>query len=211
MTSTLLSLSRHGQTPCHAENRYAGSSDVGLTATGREQARRLASWAAATRPDGIACSPQRRSRDTAAPAAEALRAEPTVVDDLRELHFGVAEGRTLDEVERERPGTVAAFWADPVEHALPGSEPPLAAAERVSGALRALAAAHPGGHLVVVVHNTALRLGLCRLLGICCSHYRRVFPRIDSGALTTLRVPVGGTGPPALIALNQSLETRRTS
>ena len=37
MTTTLL-LARHGQTVWHAENRYAGISDVALTDTGVAQA-----------------------------------------------------------------------------------------------------------------------------------------------------------------------------
>ena len=44
--STTLYVVRHGETEWHAENRYAGVSDVGLTETGREQAERLGRWAA---------------------------------------------------------------------------------------------------------------------------------------------------------------------
>lgn len=43
--STTLLLARHGQTLWHAENRYAGVSDVGLTDEGRAQAARLGEWA----------------------------------------------------------------------------------------------------------------------------------------------------------------------
>jgi 2,3-bisphosphoglycerate-dependent phosphoglycerate mutase len=205
--STVVTLSRHGQTPWHAENRYCGSSDVGLTAVGEQQATRLAEWAVAARPDAVVSSPMRRCRETAAPATAAIgAAEPVVVDELREVHFGIAEARTLDEVEADHPGTVAAFRSDPVRHAFPGSEPPADAARRVAAVLRGLAAAHPGDHLLVVAHNTALRLTLCLLLGIDLSHYRRVFPRIDNGALTRLRVPTDGQDPPALLGLNLPLD-----
>jgi probable phosphoglycerate mutase len=204
--STVVTVSRHGQTPWHAENRYCGSSDIGLTVVGVRQAARLADWATATRPDAVVSSPLQRCRETAAPAATATgRSGPLVVDDLREVHFGIAEGRTLDEVEADHPGTVAAFRADPVRHAFPGSEPPADAARRVSAVLRGLAASYPGAHLLVVAHNTALRLALCLLLGIDLSNYRRVFPRIDNGALTRLRVPTDGQDPPALLGLNLPL------
>ena len=199
---TLLSLSRHGQTPWHAENRYTGSSDIGLTSQGEAQAAALGAWAAATRPDKVICSPMRRCRETATAAAAALGLDPVVIHDLREVHFGIAEGRTLDEVEAEHPGTVDAFRADPVRHAFPGAEPPADAAGRTAAALRALAASNPGSHLLVVAHNTALRLALCLLLGIELSHYRRVFPRIDNGALTQLRLPAEGQHPPGLLGLN---------
>ncbi|NUT12685.1 MAG: histidine phosphatase family protein, partial [Nonomuraea sp.] len=43
---TDLVLVRHGETVWHAENRYAGTSDVDLTERGRDQAAMLAAWAA---------------------------------------------------------------------------------------------------------------------------------------------------------------------
>ena len=139
-------------------------------------------------------------------AATVLGVELSVVADLREMHFGIAEGRTLDEVDAEHPGAVDAFRADPVRHAFQDSEPPVDAARRVAAALRGLAAGNPGAHLLVVAHNTALRLALCLLLGIELAHYRRVFPRIDNGALTQLRIPTDGQDPPGLLGLNLPLD-----
>ena len=52
-TTTTLLLARHGQTVWHAENRYAGVSDIGLTDTGRAQAEALGRWAAAHPVDAI--------------------------------------------------------------------------------------------------------------------------------------------------------------
>jgi probable phosphoglycerate mutase len=204
--STRLSLSRHGQTPWHEDNRYCGSSDVGLTSVGLQQAEALATWATDVGPTALICSPMRRCLQTAAPTAAALGLDPVIVDDLREVHFGIAEGRTLDEVEADHPGAVEAFRSDPVLHAFEGSEPPGDAARRVAAVLRGLAAAHPGESLLVVAHNTALRLALCLLLGIELSHYRRIFPRIHNGALAHLRVPTDGQDPPALLGLNIPLE-----
>ena len=43
---TELVLVRHGETEWHADNRYAGRSDVALTPRGHEQAADLARWAA---------------------------------------------------------------------------------------------------------------------------------------------------------------------
>lgn len=57
--STTLLLARHGQTIWHAENRYAGVSDIGLTDEGRAQAEALGRWAAVHRPDAIWTSPSR--------------------------------------------------------------------------------------------------------------------------------------------------------
>lgn len=196
MTATTLYLARHGQTIWHAENRYAGSSDIALNGTGREQARRLADWASGARVEAVWASPLSRARETAAPAAAALGLPITVDGDLAELDFGTAEGRVLAELP---PAEVAAFRADPVAGAFPGAEPPGKAAARGVGALRRIAGRHRGGRALVVTHNTLLRLMLCELLGIPASRYRAVFPKVGNCALTELRMDGDGT---ALISYN---------
>lgn len=197
--ATTLFLARHGETVWHAENRYAGVSDVGLSERGYEQARRLGRWAAQAGIAAVWTSPLGRARATAAPAAEALGAEPAVDAGLRELDFGDAEGRTLAEFAARRPDAVAAFRADPAAHPLPGGEDPAAAADRGITALRRVAAAHPGGRALVVTHNTLLRLMLCALLGVPLGRYRAALPRVRNCALTELRLDGDGA---ALLGYN---------
>jgi 2,3-bisphosphoglycerate-dependent phosphoglycerate mutase len=201
---TTLLLARHGQTVWHAENRYAGISDIALTDTGRAQAESLGRWAAAHPVDAVHTSPLSRAVATAAPACRALDLVPGRDPGLRECDFGVVEGRTLAEFAAEDPRAAAAFLADPVAHPFPGAEDPRAAADRGTAALRRIAAAHPGGRVLVVAHNTLLRLVLCTLLSIPPAEYRRVFPRLRNAALTELRLPPAGT--PALISLNVPCE-----
>lgn len=202
MSATQLTLVRHGRTVWHAENRYAGVSDIPLDDVGRAQAGALGEWARHQGFDALVCSPVSRARATVAPVAAALGIEPEIVPGLREVDFGTAEGRTLSELRAEDPEAAAAFVADPVGHPFPGAEPPAAAAERVLGALRAVAERHRGGSVLVVAHNTALRLALCAWLGIPLARYRDVLPRLDNAAATRLRVPADAARPPALLALN---------
>lgn len=189
---TELVLVRHGETLWHAENRYAGSSDVALTERGAAQGRELAEWASARREfAAVFCSPLSRCRQTAAPAAEAaglpLRCEPR----LRELHFGDGEGMTREEMRHAFGDRLAAFHRDPAASPLPGGEAPAAAAERGLAALHDIAAAHPDGTVLVVSHNTLIRLLLCSVLGIQLSEYRRTFPELANTAPTTLRLREG--------------------
>jgi probable phosphoglycerate mutase len=183
---TTLILTRHGQTVWHAENRYAGVSDVDLTDEGRVQAVRLAAWAADADLDAIVSSPVRRALETAQPSVRATGLPLKAVDDLRELDFGIAEGRTIAELSAADAEVVRRFRADPVTNHFPGGEPPADAADRAARALRRLAAEHPGQRVLVVAHNTLLRLALCRVLGLDVHRYRRVFPRLDNAALTDL-------------------------
>ncbi|WP_405948022.1 histidine phosphatase family protein [Streptomyces prunicolor] len=198
--STTLLLARHGQTVWHAENRYAGISDVALTDTGVAQAEALGRWAAEHPVDAIWTSPLSRAVRTAAPAAHALNLTPHPEPALRECDFGVAEGRTLAEFAAENPGAAEAFRADPVAHAFPGAEDPTAAATRGTAALHRIAAAHPDQRVLVVAHNSLLRLVLCRLLSIPLGEYRRVFPRLRNAAVSELRLQEGAVA--ALMSLN---------
>jgi broad specificity phosphatase PhoE len=199
-------LVRHGETVWHADNRFAGSSDVVLTPRGHRQAELLAAWAAGAGLSALWCSPLARARDTAAAVARATGLELHVDPRLRELDFGRAEGHTPAEMERLWPDRVAAWRADPVAGHLPGGEDPRAAADRGVACLHDLAVAQPGGRVLAVAHNTLLRLVLCRLLGLPLRDYRRRFPSMRNCALTELRldgevvsllqfnVPVDGPG-----------------
>ncbi len=200
--STDLTLVRHGRTIWHAENRYAGVSDVPLDETGQAQAHALADWARREHFDVLVCSPVPRAVATAAPVAAALGLEAEVVADLREVDFGIAEGHTLAELRVSHPEAAAAFVANPVAFPVPGAESPGAAAQRAVGALRDVAARHRGKSVLVVAHNTLLRLALCSWLGIPLARYRAVLPRLENAAATRLRVPDDAGVPPALLALN---------
>lgn len=201
-----LLLVRHGETVWHAENRYAGASDVPLTRRGREQAEQLAAWAGTAGLAALWCSPLARARDTAAAVARATGLEPRVDPRLRELDFGEAEGLTVAEMEERWPDRVAAFRADPVANPLPGGEDPRGAADRGAACVQDVALAHPDGRVLVVTHTTLLRLVLCELLGLPLPEYRRLFPFVRNCALTELRlnaevvsllqfnVPVDGPG-----------------
>ncbi|MFG1945150.1 histidine phosphatase family protein [Nonomuraea sp. NPDC048826] len=183
-----LVLARHGETGWHAENRYAGISDVELTPRGHEQARLLAEWAAGAGLSAVWSSTLSRAVITARAAAEAAGVRPRTDERLRELDFGRGEGLTAREMRERFPEARAAFEADPAAHPLPGGEDPAAAAERFTAALRDLAAASPGGRVLVVAHTTAIRIALCRLIGVPLGEYRRLFPRLDNCALTELRL-----------------------
>ncbi|MEU6747147.1 histidine phosphatase family protein [Spirillospora sp. NPDC046719] len=193
---TTLYLARHGETVWHEENRYAGVSDVALSARGRRQAAALGRWAAGRGIGAVWASPLGRARGTAAPAANALGLPLKVDTDLSEVDFGAAEGRVLAEMPADE---VAAFRADPAGSPFPGAEDPAKAAARGAGVLRHIADAEPGARVLVVTHSTLLRLTLCELLGLPLASYRRAFPRVRNCAVTELDLSGGSAG---LIAYN---------
>ena len=209
---TRIVLVRHGETVWHAENRYAGSSDIALTRRGEQQAARLGAWAAGAGIARIVASPLARAQATARPAAARTGLSVILEPRLRELDFGAGEGLTAAEMLARFPAAYEAFQRDPVAHSLPGGEEPAAAITRARAALEALTTASQtqeagGGRILVVTHNTLIRLVLCDLLGIAPARYRQVFPQLDNVALTELALTPGR--PAALIHFNVPLPGSR--
>lgn len=201
---THLVLVRHGETEWHAENRYAGVSDVPLTDHGVRQAGRLAAWAADAGLAAVWTSTLSRAQLTARGCAQASGAPLHVDARLRELDFGRGEGLTAGEMRDRFPDALRAFHADPVAGHLPGGEDPADAARRFTACLDDIAARHPDDRVLVVAHTTAIRLALCHLLGVPLRDYRRRFPFLRNCALTELRLT--GDREVALLEFNTPIE-----
>lgn len=188
---TTIVLARHGRTQWHHGNRYTGSTDLPIDDVGRQQARLLAEWAEDFGPDALWASPMLRARQTAQPVAEVLGLTPVLDGRLREVDFGSAEGKRLSELP---PAVAKAFELDPVGNHFPGGEDPAAAAERVTEAFHAIGSAHQGRKVLVVAHNTLIRLLVCRVLGLELREYRRLLPALGPAALVRLRWEDGRVG-----------------
>ena len=186
-----LLLARHGQTEWHRDNRYVSRTDIALTETGHAQALALAHRAEREKVDLVFSSPLGRALLTAKPAAAARNLEPETDERLRELDFGEWEGRTLAEIREEDPESVRRF-EESGEHGFPGGEPLHEGAERVFDVFAELSRSHAGGTVLVVAHNTLLRLALCRMLGVELGQYRRLLPRVLNGALSEVHVTESG-------------------
>lgn len=200
---TYLVLVRHGETVWHAENRYAGVSDIALTTRGLEQAAQLAAWARTARLAAVWASPLSRARLTATACADVSGIALKVDERLRELDFGAGEGLTSTEMSHRFPDALQAFRADPVANHLPDGEDPVKAAARFTACLYDIAQQHPDGRVLVVAHTTAIRLALCRLIGVPLSEYRRLFPFVRNCGLTELRLTDGQT---AILEFNTPIE-----
>ena len=201
-----LLLARHGQTEWHRENRYVSRTDIGIDETGREQARLLARRAEEENPALVLCSPLKRALLTAGPAAEACGMQPETDERLRELDFGGWEGKTLAEIREEAPESVRLF-EESAGHGFPGGEPLQEGARRILEVFEDLSRSHAGETVLVVAHNTLLRLGLCAVLGVPLGEYRRRLPRVVNGAVSELRFGEDGG---ALYSFNDISHARST-
>jgi len=86
-------LLRHGETAYNARKKYLGNTDLPLSEKGREELVR-ADFA----PEAVYVSPLRRTAETAAILFPGVR--QIVVPDLREMDFGIFEGKSYLDMER---------------------------------------------------------------------------------------------------------------
>lgn len=187
MTATVL-LVRHGRTAWHFPNRYTGSSDIPLDEVGERQAAALAGWSRHAQLTHLVSSPPQRTMTTASAVARETGLDVALVEELRELDFGIAEGRTVEELKTSHPQAVAAFLADPVEGHWPEGEDPRVRAREAVTALTKIAEQCAGGRALIVIHSTLIRLILCEALGIPLRRYRDVLARPEPTHITALSV-----------------------
>ncbi|MEY2900615.1 MAG: hypothetical protein RL247_781, partial [Actinomycetota bacterium] len=117
-----LHIVRHGETIWHAENRYAGHTDVPLTEEGLKQAQLLVNWAEQATLDVVATSDLSRAVNTARPLADAIGVELQQFVQLREVDFGECDGLTEAEMRSQFPIARQQFEKFPATSPLPGGE-----------------------------------------------------------------------------------------
>lgn len=154
--ATRLCFVRHGETKWNAERRIQGQIDIGLNDTGVQQAAAAGRW---LRRAGIAAlysSDLKRAWTTAGEIGRVLGLTPVPAPDLRERRYGVFEGLTYAEAKEKYPDGYAAFEGRNADYDFENGESLTAMYERVTGKVKAIAAAHPGQSVVVVVHGGVL-------------------------------------------------------
>jgi ribonuclease H / adenosylcobalamin/alpha-ribazole phosphatase len=163
---TTLVLLRHGVTASTEARLFCGSggTDPGLTAAGRAQAERAGEWLVRRQPvTHVVASPLRRTRETAAVAADRLGLEVELEEDLAELEFGEWDGLTVEQVRARWPDELARWLAD--EHEPPPGGESLAALDvRVRRGLDRVLTAHPGDSVLVVSHVNPIKAVVRRAL-----------------------------------------------
>ncbi len=154
--SAALWLIRHGETEWSASGRHTGRTDIPLTAEGRRQAEALGRHLAGRRFALVLTSPLSRAVDTCRIAGYGDVAR--VTDDLREWDYGIYEGRTTAEIQKEMPGW--SVWADKIQ----GGESVQQVGARVE---RVIAEARANsGDVALFAHAHVLRILTSRWLGL---------------------------------------------
>lgn len=157
-------LIRHGETEWSLSGQHTGTTDIGLTETGRAVARLLKPMVAAHKFEAVLVSPMRRARQTCELAG--LGALATVDADLCEWNYGEYEGLTPAQIRATAPEWL--IFRD----GCPGGESPMEVGARVDRLLARIRTID--GHAALFAHGHILRVLVCRWIGLpvsCGSHF----------------------------------------
>lgn len=196
--ATRLILLRHGHTAANGGGDGApmsgGRTDTALSPLGEEQAALLAARLGpqfARVP--VYSSPLSRATRTARPLAAAAGSPVRVQSGLREIDCGELEGVPIAEVKRRH----RAAWeenlrqADP-EFRWPGGESYREFRRRCLAELAGLAAAHPGGRVLVVTHAGVVSQAVGAAAGVSPACWALFRPG-NASITELLWGPAGGT------------------
>jgi probable phosphoglycerate mutase len=175
MSLTLYFL-RHGETTFSRDNAFSGSGlDIELTPAGLAMAQafadayRLIPWQA------VYVSSMRRTVATAQPFCLALKMDMNLHDGLKEMHFGVWEGYTQEEISRTHPQDYLRWSIEPGWYSPPGGETARNVASRAMPVIEEIARRFVEGNVLIVSHKSTIRIILCSLLGLDVGLYRHRF------------------------------------
>ena len=190
MQETTIDLIRHGEPVGGRAYRGHGIDDP-LSEKGWAQM-----WAAVGDEapwDVIVTSPLARCRAFAEALGErhGLAVEVEVEDRLKEVGFGVWEGKTPGELQRDRLEEYEAFYRDPVSCRPEGAEPLDRFIGRVVAAYGDVVGRHEGKRVLVVAHAGVIRAVIAHVLQAPPLGMYRI--KVANAGIT--RVRHGGHGP----------------
>lgn len=157
-------LMRHGLTPWNYESRFQGNTDIELSPEGIKQAKALQGRLTTEKLDAIYSSDLTRALQTAEIVAKPHGLEVRTKPGLREIHFGVWEGLTYKDLEREYPQELKTWLEAPHLLAVPQGETFAMLQDRAIKCLREILAFHPHGNIAVVAHGGTIAALICGLL-----------------------------------------------
>lgn len=147
-TGLELWLIRHGETEWSLSGQHTSRTDIPLTERGKQRAQKIRDYLRGKSFSMVLCSPMQRAKETCRIAGFGDVAQ--IDDDLKEWDYGVYEGRTTKDIQKEVPGW--SVWTN----AIVGGETMDQVAARAN---RVIARAEAkGGSVALFAHGHILRI-----------------------------------------------------
>ncbi len=159
-----LYLLRHAQSEYNEKGIFQGRLNSDLTPLGFVQARLSAQELLDKNLQVIYSSPQKRAYKTALTVADVLGLEVIVDDRIREMSFGVYEGRNFWELMEKEGHILRAWLSNPLKNPLPTQEGIEEFKERVESFLKDVIQ-NPYENILIVAHGGTLHALVCLSLG----------------------------------------------
>jgi probable phosphoglycerate mutase len=195
---TLVLLVRHGQTPTTGTTLPGRAKGLHLAEKGREQAQRAADRIAALeKVAAVYASPLERTRETAAPIAEARGLRVVSDRGLLECDFGDWTGEKLSKLNKLPEWSTVQRY--PSGFRFPGGESFTEMQTRICSTLDRLVARHPGETIVAVSHADPIKAALAQALGTHLDLFQRIVVSPCS-----ISAVLFGAGGPAVLAANST-------
>lgn len=178
-----LILVRHGETPWNKEGRIQGTSDIELSDTGIEQARKLALSLKDSKIEAIHASPLKRAYRTAEIINSFHGRNIEVHPELMEMDQGDFEGLSFQELLVCEKEFIHRWIADPASVKMPRGESLAELQDRVWPTVEKIIAGERNA--LVVAHNFIIAAILCRIRDISLSEFRSTC--VDTASRTVIR------------------------
>lgn len=157
-------LARHGESVANQEKLLSGQLDYPLTEKGKGQAQSLCDVLKNHKLSAVYASSLTRAMATAQPTAQYHKLEIQRLEKLKEIHFGVLQGKAADNLDNNNKALWKAYETDK-DFTIPGGESFHAFQYRVLDCLDYLLQAIPDNALIVGHRNTN-EVILTKLLGL---------------------------------------------
>ena len=205
--ATLVVLVRHGTTATTGKELPGRAPGLHLSDVGERQAKATATRIAALQ-DGkdrriaaVYASPLERTRETAAPIAEAVGCDVQIDEGLIELDIGDWTGMTLSAAMKKPEWRAVQRY--PSSFRFPGGESFAEMLARMVDTLARLRQAHPGEQVVAVSHADPIRVAVAHAMG---SHLD-LFQRVVVSPCSVTAIAIGDDGP-TVLTVNSTDDTR---
>ncbi|HER23704.1 MAG TPA: histidine phosphatase family protein [Candidatus Atribacteria bacterium] len=166
-----LLLIRHGESYGNAQKKFSGSQDVILTEKGIWQAERLAYRLKGLPIDAVYCSDLKRAVHTANIIFGNRNINIIINPNLREMNFGIWEGKTFEEIELKEGAKFTSWMENPDERSIiPQGESLALLNKRIMTEVNRILQEHKDENndktIAIVCHGGAIRTILCNALNI---------------------------------------------
>ncbi|SNS76754.1 alpha-ribazole phosphatase [Anaerovirgula multivorans] len=161
---TKLYLVRHGETNENRNSRFCGWIDVPLNDTGMAQAQKLEEAFENITIDVMYTSSLKRAKETAAFIKGNLQCPMHHIENLRELHFGRAEGLTIDEIKKCHPEVYEGLEKEYTKAKFPDGESLEDMHLRVTSTVDEILQQHIGKSILIVAHSGVIRSTVAHLI-----------------------------------------------